>query len=112
MKHPIFRQPLKHKAFGKFMSVVHESHMCYCASELQSFGLTESEIQSAVNRAKVACEEAGLQTRLHFYRKCVHRDDALCEDYKLSKLGYQLTLMNANPSNKLVAQFQLNLLAR
>lgn len=111
MKFSTLRRPFRDKAIGLFIDQVHRNRQCYWASDLVSNGLTSDEICRAIQRALDSCKRSGMDVDLHFQLK--HFGSEECSsfnDCKLSRFGYLLTVINANPNNEYVAQFQKQVL--
>ena len=91
-----------------------DSNMRHYASEvieLVEIG-KEEELQGAMLRAREACRVMGIPLENHF--KKVYRDaehEVVC-DYKLSPLAFGLVCINANPTNRNIAQIQVELVKK
>lgn len=95
-----------------FLDQVYQSKMSLLASSLLEKGLSPDEINAAVERAFHVCEAAGISTRQHFCFLYTQRGQGLMRDCKLTRMAYQLVLLNANTKNKAVASFQLKVLSK
>ncbi len=95
-----------------FLDQVYQSKMSLLASSLLEKGLSPDEINEAVERAFHVCEAAGISTRQHFCFLYTQRGQGLMRDCKLTRMAYQLVLLNANTKNKAVASFQLKVLSK
>ena len=114
MKPSIFRFTApRQRSLEHFLDLVHSSQMTYWASDLLSKGLKPDDIRRAVQRAMTACKLSGKEVRRHFQPMYTATNQGVAfDDCKLSKLGYALTLLNANVRNKYVAQYQLKMVER
>lgn len=95
-----------------FLDQVYQNNMSLLASSLMEKGLSPDEINEAVARAYNVCEAAGISTRQHFCFLYTQYNQGLMRDCKLTKMAYQLVLLNANTKNKEVASFQLKVLSK
>ena len=111
MKPSIFRtQRFRHHALDHFMDMVHSSQMNYWASDLLAKGLKPEEIRCAVRRAMMACTSSGEDYHCHFQLMYTSSTNGVSfDDCKMTRLGYRLTILNANPSNVYVAKVQVKL---
>ena len=101
------KNPSLAASIESFVSRVFEIHMEYFASDLLEFGLKPFEINTALNKAMVAAKCAGLTVHHHFHPQYSDFEGTLIRDCKLSRLGYGLTLLNADVSKSLVAKWQV-----
>jgi len=107
MKYSTLRRPFRNKAIGRFIDQVQRNQQCYWASDLVLNGLTSDEICQAIQRAMNSCKSSGVDVDVHFQLKHLGSEECSSfNDCKLSKYGYLLTVINANPNNEYVAQFQ------
>ena len=85
----------------------------YSLDNLRRFGFdNEREIYSAVKRALVVSRTLGIDSRKHFryvYRVDV-QNNTVIREWKTSKLGFYLTMLNGRPSNPFTAAMQVELL--
>ena len=111
MKPSKFRtQPLRHQSLEHFLDMVHASQMNYWASDLLAKGLQPEEIRCAVRRAMIACTSSGEDYHRHFHLMYTSSSQGISfDDCKMTRLGYRLTILNANPSNNYVARVQVKL---
>jgi|GEM_PF-4326239 len=112
MKPSIFQKPnLTHQTLEHFINLVNRCQMKYWASDLLAKNLKPHEIREAVRRAMAACKGGGEEVKHHFQLMYTTSNHGVSfNDCKLSELGYNLTILNANPNNKFVAGFQLKLI--
>lgn len=111
MKPAVFRtRAFRNKSMDEFIDMVNSCQMSYWASDLLDQGLNPDEIRRAVGRAMLACTSAGLDFHGHFKLMYTSADQGVSfDDCKMTRLGYQLTILNASPSNKYVASYQIKL---
>jgi hypothetical protein len=114
MKPSVFRSQIyRNQSLEHFLDMVHASQMTYWASDLLSKGLKPDEIRQAVRRGMMACERGGLDFHRHFKLMYTSSSKGVSfDDCKMSRLGYRLTILNANPRNKYVARVQIKLAQR
>lgn len=94
-----------------FMEVFHKRNCKVYASELfKDTGFSnEIPINYAVKRAKCACVALKMPIEEHFVSIYRAIEDEVYVDWKLSSFAAYLTLINGNPSDPLVADFQRSL---
>ena len=111
MKPSIFRrQQFRHQTLDQFVVAIHQRQMKYWASDLLSKGLKPIEIRQAVRRAMSVCKKNGRDIRKHFQLMYTASNQGVSfDDCRMSRLGFRLTVMNANSNNPFVAKFQLKL---
>jgi len=111
MKPAVFRtRAFRSKSMDQFLEMVHSCQMRYWASDLLAKGLTPDEIRNAVRRGMMACTSSGTDYHHHFQLMYTSSSEGVSfDDCKMSRLGYQLTILNASPSNKYVASIQIKL---
>ncbi|MBT8219830.1 MAG: hypothetical protein KJP00_08395 [Bacteroidia bacterium] len=90
-----------------FVDMYYASEMQYLASDLLDNGLSPIHIREAVRSAMTACRNAGKEVRRHFSPVYTEQRGTVINDCKLSKTGYGLVLMNADPEVPFVANWQL-----
>ena len=114
MKPSVFRtHTYRNQSLEYFLDMVNRSQMRYWASDLLAKGLKPDEIRKAVRRAMVACTNNDLDFHRHFHLMYTSSTQGVSfDDCKMTKLGYRLTILNANPQNKYVARFQIKLAQR
>ncbi len=98
----------------EFLQGVAELNFRFYVSEIrQTAGLAgQAETEEAIRRAMDACRSQQLPLNEHF--KPVYRceEKKVILDWKLSELAWCLVMLNANPANPVVGQFQLTLLQK
>jgi hypothetical protein len=108
------RDLYRFKGLLEFIDAVIDSDMKHYATEIiemVEMGKDE-ELLQAMKRAQDACVSLGIPVDEHFkkiYRESHH--DVIC-DYKLSPLAFGLVCINANPSNRNVAQIQVGIVKK
>ncbi len=107
--HPHYERPA---TLEDFLDALYSREMQYLASDLLNDGLTPGQIAHAVQRAMLAVRSAGLEVRQHFLPVYTPRDGGLMRDCKLSRFGYALVLLNAEPGCRAVARWQVRLVRR
>lgn len=95
------------KALDEFLRSYYGCQLHHLASDLLDKGLSPVDIITAIKRAMTICQTGGLEVQAHFMPIYSSRDGAVIRDCKLSELGLKLVLLNARPSARAVAQFQL-----
>ena len=73
-------------------------------------GLTPKAVEDAFIRAIKIARSSGLEVEKHFLPIYSQLDQSIVRDCKLSKLGYALVLLNADPEYIIVAEWQLEVL--
>ncbi|HET7818519.1 MAG TPA: hypothetical protein VFL70_04385 [Bacteroidia bacterium] len=83
----------------------------YRGSEFWDLGMDEGgELAEAINRAIRACKNSGLSVEENFRSIYIVGEHGILKDWMLSVLARRLILLNANPSNPIVARLQIKLL--
>lgn len=83
------------------------------ASDLSSLGIEHGpEMYEAVQRAMMACRGAGLSVDRNFKEIFVSRGGVIYRDWKISSLARNLIILNADPSNPIIAKIQVKLANR
>jgi len=93
-----------------FLNQVYRSQMNYLASDLLQQGLSSSEIKSAIQRAMTIADSSGIDTQQHFMPVFTHHQSGIIRDCKLTKMGYGMVILNANPENPIVGKWQTKIL--
>jgi hypothetical protein len=99
-------------AIDDFLKTFYLQQLNYMASDLLDNDYQPKDILEALDRAMTICKNAGLQVECHFMPLYSDRNGVTIRDCKLSLLGYQLLLLNANPNHPATARFQINILER
>jgi len=82
----------------------------YYASDIFTHSKNEVDINKAINKAMSACRTLKIPVGDHFKIIYKSKDESVFLDWKLSKFGCLLTLLNGDPQNSEVARFQLRLI--
>ncbi len=94
-----------------FVNMYHTIHLKYNTQHLLLAGLKSDEINTAVNRAMIVCKLNGVDTREHF--KSVYVFDSVKNmvyyDWRMTRQGFALVIMNAPSENTTVARWQWEL---
>ena len=111
MDKPILFSELMHPYLVEFVDAVHYSGLkCYASEFVQEFELDETCLLVAVKRAMQACQSLNIPAYSHLRKVYRVSGDVIHVDWKLSPYGCYLTLINADPSNKLIARFQSSMI--
>ena len=109
----IYQGETSHESLETFREILYGVDLKYLASDLASFGLENSEeMEKAVVRAIKACRAVRIPIRKNFKEIYVSQRGRVYRDWRLSALGRKLVLINANPSNPVVARLQVELVGR
>ncbi len=95
-----------------FLDALYSCDMHYLASDLLNDGLTPGQIARAVQRAMLAVQRAGIEVRRHFLPVYTPHKGQLVRDCKLTRFGYALVLLNADPGCRAVARWQVRLVRK
>jgi hypothetical protein len=98
-----------------FEEAIHNQHLHFLASTFENIGFQPpDQISQAVERAIRICNNCGLPAREHF--KLIYiaddSDHTVRMDWRLSKFGYLLVMLNGTPDNPAVAHAQLEMLRK
>ena len=92
------------------MSLYYSLNMKYLASDLLKEGLAPLAIEKAFTRALKIARSSGLEVEKHFLPVYSQLNDTIIKDCKLSKLGYAMVLLNADPEYIVIGKWQLKVL--
>jgi hypothetical protein len=99
------------RSLNHFIDAYVHHNLRYYASDLQAVGLTmPADIYIAVGRALKACQSLNIAANEHIKTVYLFRDGTIYSDWLLSPLGLKLVLLNADPTNSVVAKIQMRLL--
>jgi len=98
------------RTIDDFMDFYYSLNMKYLASDLLKEGLTPLAIERAFIRATKIARSSGLEVEKHFLPVYSQLYKTIIKDCKLSKLGYALVLLNADPDSPVVGKWQLEVL--
>ena len=97
-------------AIDDFMGFYYSLNMKFLASDLLKDGLTPFAIEKAFMRATKIARSSGIEVQKHFMPVYIELNKTIVKDCKLSKLGYAMVLLNADPEYAVVGQWQLKVL--
>ena len=90
-----------------FINSVYQKSMTYLASDLLEKNVRPEDIKLAVKKAILSIEKAGINSKKHFLPVISVKNGESFLDCRLSKLGYSLVLLNAEPKSEYIANFQV-----
>lgn len=99
----------KNDAIEHFLDVFYSKNLTFLASDLLDKGVELNDLQQSLKKAIIAAKTLDLNISHHFKPVYTHKNNLLLKDFKLSKLGFVLVMLNANPNNVLIANLQLAL---
>lgn len=106
----IYRQE-RSQSLDDFVDAFAHQNLRYYASELRTVGLKmPADIYIAVGRALKACQALHIPANQHIKTVYLFRDGTIYSDWLLSPLGLKLVLLNADPTNAVIAKIQMRLL--
>lgn len=106
-----YRDNSSNEVIQQFLESVLDLELKYLASDLTDYGFCLSnELTEAVDRAICICRTAEISIRENFKPVYIFGDGQLICDWRISEFGQKLIILNANPSNPLVASFQLQMI--
>lgn len=97
-------------SIDNFLDFYYNIQMPYLASDLLNKGLWPEQISDAVLKAMKIGKSSGIEIRKHFMPVFTEINKEVISDCKLSKLGYGLVLLNANPDLSIVGEWQVSVL--
>lgn len=100
------------EALENFLDLSYSYQLKYFASDLLNEGLSPEDIHQAIQRAISIGKSSNLNIRRHFLPIYTQAEHQVIRDCKLSRLGYALVLLNANPEIPVVGEWQLKVLNR
>jgi hypothetical protein len=92
---------------------MNDQNLIFTGNSLRDIGFASyTEIEDAVQRARSVCTCSGLPVQQHFKTIFISDDDhhTVERDWKLSRLGFTLSILNGSPDNPLVARLQMAIL--
>lgn len=96
-----------------FVDQLNERELRYSSFDLLQLGLeTLDEVEAAVSKAMHTCNSAGMPLNENFKMVYVNIEGRMMKLWRLSKVAFGLSLINANPQNEKLANLQLALLKR
>jgi hypothetical protein len=96
-------------AVQSFINSVYQKGMTRLASDLLANNVQPDDIKLAVKKAILSIEKAGIDSKKHFQPVISVKKGQSFLDCRLSKLGYSMVLLNAEPKSEYIANFQVNL---
>ena len=100
------------ESIDNFMDYYYNLHMHFLASDLLYKGLSPQQIHDAVVRAMNVAKSSKMNIREHFKPVFSSISKEVISDCKLSRLGYGLVLMNAEPNLSAVGEWQCKVLEK
>ncbi len=111
MEITIYHTPESSSEMEEFVEACILDSLQYRVSEFLDIGIEDGdELAEAINRAIRACKNSGLSVEENFRSIYIVGDEGILKDWMLSVLARRLILLNANPSNPIVARLQIKLL--
>lgn len=103
-----YEQDLPSRVILEFVEAVDALELRYLSCDLlESLEMEdEHQLDIAVERAINACISLSIPSRKHFRRVFFIKHNGIHRGWRLSALGCYLTMVNEDPSNPMVAQFQ------
>jgi hypothetical protein len=101
------RQYSNSDAVQGFINSVYQKGMTRLASDLLANNVHPDDIKLAVKKAILSIEKAGINSKKHFQPVISVKNGESFLDCRLSKLGYSLVLLNAEPKSEYIANFQV-----
>ena len=101
------KQYKNNNTIDDFINSIYHMGMKHLASDLLAKGVNPEDIKIAVKKAILATENSGLNIKKHFQPVISVKNGTSFIDCRLSKLGYSLVLLNAEPKNQYIAAFQV-----
>ncbi|MEP1094192.1 MAG: damage-inducible protein D [Cyclobacteriaceae bacterium] len=98
-----------------FRNAVEDMRFIFKASRLCEAGMTSSEeLIRAVEQAMKVCIISGIPVRNHFKAFYIADEGQhdMTRDWKLSKLGFALVMLNGDAENPMVGKLQLELIRK
>ncbi len=93
-----------------FLDFYYSYRMKYLASDLLKKGLSPSQLLEAISGAMKIGSSAGIELREHFMPLFTEVNKEIIRDCKLSRLGYSLVLLNADPDLGVLGKWQVKVL--
>jgi hypothetical protein len=99
----------KGDAIEHFIDMFYTKNLTFLASDLLDKGVELKDLNKSLNKAMTAAKTLDLEISHHFKPIYTQKNNHILEDFKLSKIGFVLVMINCNPKNKLIANLQLSL---
>lgn len=102
------------RIFDNFIENFHRRNCVHYPSDIFKDENYKKEIaiNYAINRAKMACSALNVPLAEHFVSVYRAIDEEVYVDWKLSSYAAYMTLINGDPSDPLVAEFQQSVLKK
>jgi hypothetical protein len=99
-------------ALDDFTEMVHQLQLKYSTGNLALAGLKADEVSCAVSRAMRICRLNDIDTRDHFRSLYIFdgKSGTVFCDWRMSRQGFMLALMNAPNCNPAIAYWQWELI--
>jgi hypothetical protein len=91
-----------------FTEMIRLIHLRYNTGHLVMAGVTPEEITMAINKAIQVCQLNGIDPAGHFHAMYVFNEKThnTYYDWRMSRQGFALVLMNVPPVNSMIARWQ------
>ena len=107
-----YNTSINDQPFEDFDKLFYGSQMQHLASDLLSNGLSSFEITEALNRAMTCLRLNNIQLKKHLIPIYTSINGEVFKDCKMSDFGYAMLIINADPSNIVIAELQLNIVSK
>ncbi len=106
----VFHKQEENERLKRFTEQVEDMEKVYLASNLLSCGFEDMlKVKQAIDRTIALLESIAFPRRPHISAIYFSDNGQLVCDWKLSALGWELVLINGEPTNPFVAEAQLKL---
>jgi hypothetical protein len=98
---------------GVLEDAMNDRNLIFVGNSLFDIGFASyKEIEEAVQRARAVCTCSGVPIDQHFKAIFISDEDhhTVQRDWRLSRLGYTLCILNGSSENPLVARLQMAIL--
>ncbi|GAB4384022.1 MAG: hypothetical protein Kow0075_16110 [Salibacteraceae bacterium] len=94
------------------IDAINEAELTYHTSSLTPYFHDRTEMETAINRAMRVCSNVGIPLERHFRMRYVSDSNLHVAgvDWRMSRTGFMLSIINGNPSHPLVSRLQIELL--
>lgn len=103
------KQYKNNNTIDNFINSIYHLGMKHLASDLLVKNLSPEDIKTAVKKAILASENSGLDAKKHFQPIISVSENTSFLDCRLSRLGYTMVLLNVEPKNEFIANFQVQI---
>jgi hypothetical protein len=109
----IYRSSFQNDSFNQYLESLIDHKLKYLASDLSEYGaIPTAELRKAIERSIQVCKTTNISVRKNFKAVYISTNGQLICDWRISKLGLELILLNADPSTEFVANYQLEIINR